>query len=201
MKSRALPRSDRAREPGRSGKSGLSGKLGLSGMLSHFTRASRGGDAVDNLESILRQGVIRGSARMVRGGRPVVCLFDAALDELRRILVPDNRHRYQPFGIALDKRYAFKLGARPVVYMPWPEAQKMFAEEELWRVVAIDLEGNPPVDWSFEHEWRLLGELRLPAHSGVALVRSWSDAEDLYARFDGNPPCAGVIPLADLLGV
>jgi len=194
MKRRALPKL------GPLGKPGLSSGFDSSGMLSHFTRASRAGDALDNLAAILRQGVIRGSSRMVRGGRPVVCLFDAALSELKRILVPDNRHRYQPFGIALDKRYAFKLGARPVLYMPWPEAQKMLAGEELWRVVAIDLERNPPVDWSFEREWRLPGDLRLPARAAVALVRTWSDAEDLYARFDGKPPCAGVIPLTDLFG-
>jgi hypothetical protein len=175
-------------------------KLESSGMLSHFTRASRAGDAVDNLEAILREGVIRGSTRMVRGGRPVVCLFGGPLEELKQILVDGNRRRYQPFGIAFDKRYAFKLGARPVLYMPWAEAKGMLPEEELWRVVAIDLTRNPPIDWSFEREWRLAGDLSLPARGAVALVRTWGDADDLYARFDGKPPCAGVIPLADLFG-
>src|SRR5271170_6523803 len=80
-------------------------KFESSGMLSHFTRASRAGDAVDNLETILREGMIRGSTRMVRGGRPVVCLFGGPLEELKQILVHGNRRRYQLFGIALDKRY------------------------------------------------------------------------------------------------
>jgi len=171
-----------------------------SGMLSHFTRASRAGDAVDNLAAILRDGVIRGSTRMVRSGRPVVCLFDAPIAELRQILVRGNERRYQPFGIALDKSYAFKLGARPVFYIPWTEAQRILPGEELWRVVAIDLTRNPPIDWSFEREWRVLGDLSLPRQGAVALVRSWRDADDLYDRFDGKPPCAGVIPLTELFG-
>jgi hypothetical protein len=174
--------------------------FGSGAMLSHFTRASRLGDALDNLAAILREGVIHGSTRMIRGRRAAVCLFDAPFGELKEILVRQNRHRYQPFGIAIDKRYAFKMGARPVLYMPLPEAQRMLAEEELWRVVAIDPEHNPPIDWSFEREWRLPGDLKVPASGAVALVRTWGDADDLYARFNGNPPCAGVIPLAELFG-
>jgi hypothetical protein len=40
----------------------------------------------------------------------------------------------------------------------------------------------------------------LPPHGAVALVESWRDVDDLYERFDGDPPCAGVIPLKDLFG-
>ena len=65
-------------------------------MLTHFTRPSRAGDATDNLAAILRAGVICGSSRMVRGGGRAVCLFDAALNELRELLVRDNRRRYEP---------------------------------------------------------------------------------------------------------
>ena len=169
-------------------------------MLTHFTRASRSGDALDNLVAILRAGMIRGALRMIRGGRAAVCLFDAPWPELSRLLDRANRRRYQPFGIALDKRYAFTMGARPVIYMPWPEAERIFAAEELWRVVAIDLERNPPIDWTFEREWRLPRDLPLPPRGAVALVETWRDADELYDRFDGNPPCAGVIPLRDLFG-
>ncbi len=170
------------------------------GMLSHFTRATRSGAAMDNLTAILRDGKIHGSTRMVRGRQPVVCMFDASLDELEQILVRKNRRRYEPFGLALDKRYAFTMGARPALYMQWREAQGILAEKERWRVVAIDLKRNPPIDWSFEREWRLLGDLELPTRGAVALVRTWDDADDLFERFDGKPPCSGVLPLAPLFG-
>ena len=59
--------------------------LGTAAMLTHFTRASRAGDALDNLVEILRGGVIRGASRMVRGKSPAVCLFDAPLSRTCRI--------------------------------------------------------------------------------------------------------------------
>ncbi len=170
-------------------------------MLTHFTRRSVQGDAMDNLEAILRSRIIKGSSRMVRTTRCVVCLFDAQWSELNRLLVPANRRRYEPFGIAVDKRYAFSMGARPVIYMPWPEACQMLDERELWRVVAIDLTQTPPVDWTFEREWRVPEQLKLPDQGSVALVESWRDVDELYDRFDGAPPCAGVLPLRELFGL
>ena len=137
---------------------------------------------------------------MVRTGREVVCLLDAPWPELNRLLVRDNRRRYEPFGIAIDKRYAFAMGARPVIYMPWAEACRMLDEHELWRVVAIDLAQTPPLDWTFEREWRVAEQLRLPEQGAVALVESWRDVDELYDRFEGAPPCAGIIPLRELFG-
>jgi hypothetical protein len=169
-------------------------------MLTHFTRPSAAGDAMDNLAAILQSGLIQGSARMVRTQRAVVCLFDAPWVELHRLLGPGNRRRYQPFGIAMDKRYAFAMGARPVIYMPWLEACRMIDQHELWRVVAIDLEQTPPVDWTFEREWRVADQLKLPSEGTVALVESWRDVDELYERFGGAPPCAGIIPLDALFG-
>jgi hypothetical protein len=169
-------------------------------MLTHFTRAARTDSALDNLVTILREGAMRSSTRMVRGERAVVCLFDVALGDLRILLDRRNRRRYQPFGIAVDKRYAFRMGARPVIYMPWREAERLLAPAERWRVVALDLERNPPVDWSFEREWRIAGDLVLPNKGAVALVENWRDADEIYDRFQGQPPCAGVIPLNEIFG-
>jgi hypothetical protein len=175
-------------------------QLPSTAMLTHFTRRSAKGDAMDNLVAILRAGIIRGSTRMVRTRRAVVCLFDAPLPELNRLLVRANRRRYEAYGIALDKRYAFTMGARPVIYMPWSEACQMLTRDELWRVVAIDFERTPPLDWTFEREWRIAEHLRLPDQGAVALVETWRDVEELYERFAGAPPCAGIIPLRDLFG-
>lgn len=137
---------------------------------------------------------------MVRGGKPAVCMFDIALPDLRTVLIRENRRRYEPFGIAVDKRYAFKAGARPVIYLPWREAREAIAPEEHWRVVGMELDRNPPVDWTYEREWRLRGDLPLRSELCVALVETWRDADEIYDRFDGHPPCAGVIPLRELFG-
>jgi len=171
-------------------------------MLAHFTRSSATASALDNLVAILTDRRIIGGLRMVRGGQPVVCFCDAPLNELRRLLVRTNRRRYEPFGLAVERRYAFDFGARPALYIPAAEAERIIDAEEMWRVVVFDLERDPPIDWTLEREWRLAGDLPLPAdgNGAVALVENWKDADELYDRFNGNPPCAGVIPLDQLFG-
>jgi hypothetical protein len=171
---------------------------GVGGMLIHFTRASHPSAALDNLAAILSAGTIRASSRMIRTKRPVICLFDAPLDYLARLLDRRARRRYEPFGIAVSKRYAFNLGARPVVYLPWPEAAAILPASELWRVVNLDIGRKPAVDWTFEREWRMLGDLHFGVRDAVVVVQDWRDADEIYARFDGHPPCAGVLPLKSL---
>ncbi len=117
-----------------------SAKIPAVAMLTHFTRASTTATALDNLVAILKDGLIRGGTRMIRGARPAVCMFDVPIAELRTILDRRNRRRYEPFGIAVDKRYAFTMGARPVIYLPWHEAEKILAPEESWRVVSLELD-------------------------------------------------------------
>lgn len=168
------------------------------GMLTHFTRTSHPAAALDNLAAILSAGTIRASARMIRTKRPAICFFDASFEYLARVLAPPARRRYEPFGIAVSKRYAFKMGARPVIYLPWKEASAMLPQAELWRVVALDLDRRPAVDWTFEREWRMAGDLRFGARDAVVLVQDWRDADEIYDRFDGHPPCAGVLPLKSL---
>lgn len=167
-------------------------------MLAHFTRASSRASAMDNLLAILSARVIRASSRMVHGKTKVVCLFDAPLAELGAVLTPRNRRRYEPFGIAVDKRYAFAQGARPVIYMPLAEASAILKMEEMWRVVNIDIRRDPPVDWTHEREWRVRGDLALRPERCVVLVESWRDVEEIYDNFAGTPPCAGILPLREI---
>lgn len=173
-------------------------KIPAAAMLTHFTRASKNASGLDNLIAILKDGVIRGGSRMVRGGQPAVCMFDAPIAGLGAILQRRNRRRYEPFGIAIDKRYAFKLGARPVIYLPWREAKKNLVPEETWRVVTFQMDKNPPLDWSFEREWRIAGDLALEPRLAAALVETWNDVDEIFDRFDGRPPCAGVFPVTEM---
>lgn len=174
--------------------------LKTAAMLTHFTRASKASAAIDNLIAILEHQTIRGGRRMVRGGVSAVCLFDVALSDLRAILVRKNRRRYEPYGIAIDRRYAFTRGARPVIYLPWREAKEIVAPREHWRVVSIELERKPAVDWTHEREWRVPGDLPLDPRTSAALVENWRDVDTIYDHFGGRPPCAGVIPLSELFG-
>jgi hypothetical protein len=163
--------------------------------LMHFTRASTLASALDNLETILQEGRIRASGRMIADRRPVVCLFDLSLEQVNQLLEPRARRRYQPFGIALERRHAFALGARPAIYLPRREASQLLGPEQQWRVVSLELSGAKSVDWTFEHEWRMPGDLCFTPSQALALVESWPDVDVIYQRFAGRPPCAGVLPL------
>jgi hypothetical protein len=68
----------------------------------------------------------------------------------------------------------------------------------MWRVVSIDMTRNPPVDWTFEREWRVPDELRFELRCSAALVENWKDVDEIFDRFDGQPPCAGVIPIGEM---
>ncbi len=92
------------------------------------------------------------------------------------------------------------MGARPVIYLLWREAEQLLAPEERWRVVTSEMDRTPPVDWTHEREWRVAGDLPLEARHFAVLVASWRDADAIFEHFDSSPPCAGVIPLDALLG-
>ena len=46
----------------------------------------------------------------------------------------------------------------------------------------------------------LSGDLPIEPREVVALVDSWRDVDEVFFRFDGHPPCAGVIPVSGLFG-
>ena len=41
---------------------------------------------------------------------------------------------------------------------------------------------------------------KLEPELAAALVESWKDVDEIFDRFNGRPPCAGVIPLAEMFG-
>jgi hypothetical protein len=64
--------------------------------------------------------------------------------------------------------------------------------------VSFEMDKNPVVDWTFEREWRVAGDLRIDLGLAAALVETWKDVDEIFERFDGHPPCAGVIPIAEM---
>ena len=90
------------------------------------------------------------------------------------------------------------MGARPVIYLPAAEARDILADAERWRVVSIDLDSPTPVDWTFEREWRVPDELKFEPGCSAALVENWKDVDEIFDRFNGQPPCAGVIPIGEM---
>jgi hypothetical protein len=148
-------------------------------MLTHIPQAIAAKNAIDNLGAIH--------------------LLDATVGELGRMVVRSTRKHDELFGGAVDKRYAFGKGAQPVLSLAWRAPLRILAEEERWRVAAIDLDHNPPIDRTFERAWSVAGDVSLARGSAGALDESWRDADEFYYRLNENPPYTGVIQ-TDLSG-
>lgn len=146
-------------------------RFDISYQLTHFTTGDSEEDAFTNLVNIINQRTIVGSGDKIRGGYPCVCFTEAPLDSLSgRFVNPTAYSRYSPFGIIVDKRYLFDLGARPVIYGPSQDFT-ILPEELRWRYVKYDPTSDPPTDFTWEREWRIQAEeLRIgPEMAGVVM--------------------------------
>lgn len=93
---------------------------------------------------------------MVRGDHRVVCFSEAPLHVLGKAvgLATAGHGRYQPVGVMVTKRWLFERGGRPVIYQADSEYADM-SEANQWRHVRFDLNVTPPVDFTWEREWRI----------------------------------------------
>lgn len=174
-------------------------------MLTHWTRR-RGGPWPDEPESdylddlILERGgadhcafaalwrIVRArrliaTSDLVRGNLPVVCFTAVALDRwptLRCFRPHRARWDFEPYGISIDRNWLQRRGARPVRY----------GDQQLWESLSSDerpffqkryasAEGQHPVDWSAEQEWRHPGDValdELPSNAGLLFVPDLAQA-------------------------
>lgn len=163
----------------------------LSPYLLHFTKNTEGEDnytAFDNLCNILETGEIYGSDSskgFIKGPYEATCFMDVPFMSLKYVFTEDNtkhdRPRYEPYGVLVTKRYAYKMGARPVLYLSDKETTRLnIPPNELWRVVKlnVDKSGNW-ISWLHEREWRKKGDFSLPKTSIAALVKTSREAKKL----------------------
>jgi hypothetical protein len=125
--------------------------------------------ATENLITILKEGVLRGSTTekgFIVGNMPAVCFQDAPLYGLiqnvqheyqRREKNPRERYRYCGVGLAFSKWYVFTNGGRPVLYEQTETSKNILPPSEYWRIVnfSIRIGGDEVIDWTHEREWRV----------------------------------------------
>jgi hypothetical protein len=148
----------------------------------YWKMANSGSDychsALEALINILKSGVIYGSNHHIRGGQTVVGfteLSHAIIDRLFAYRARMVNPYFEPYGIALSRETAQKLGMRPVIYGP-PEIYHSLDD------TAKPYYQNPGVkdNWRHESEWRHLGDLSLDFFgndSAVILVPGKDEAE------------------------
>lgn len=138
---------------------------------------------LETLQRILRQRMLLGTSRTTHGTAAVVCLSAIPLVELaaRRTFRPHlGRWDAEPYGVAVDRSEANRLGARPVIYVDADE-DGIGDEEHAW----LRHPRGKTYDWTSEQEWRVRGTLdlsRFAPGNVVAFVAFEQEAARLRRR-------------------
>lgn len=154
----------------------------LTPYLIHLTKNTKQNDkysAYDNLLSILKCGEIWGSdyKGFIKKGNKATCFMDIPFTSLKYILNEENSSplhpRYEPYGIFVEKNFAYDEGVRPVLYLSDEEVEDLnIPNEELWRVVKLEVDKNKEwVCWTQEREWRCKGDFVLPHKRSTCFMR------------------------------
>jgi hypothetical protein len=148
----------------------MPGRPDVSDKVIHFTKATTNEDALRVLLTIVGEGRLVGGAGMIKGGYRCVCFTEAPLPVVAGGLVNTNSFTcYSPFGLMFDKSWVYEQGARPVIYQPDQEYH-LLPEEMRWRHVRYEPAGTPPVDFTWEREWRLHSDELLFSPNDAVLV-------------------------------
>lgn len=154
----------------KSWKRRLAERSDLSSQIVHLTRDTESSKVVDVLYAIVTQAQLNGSSTrsgFICGKTPAVCFQDAPLSAVCQNVFfeqkykesnKDAKTRYRAVGIAFSKEYAFRKGARPVIYDRTSEAKMYLPPEQHWKIVNFDLSKDDAlIDWTHEREWRAPG--------------------------------------------
>jgi hypothetical protein len=128
----------------------------ISDWLVHFVSSSTDGEAFDVLRTILDEGRLRGSGKLIKGGYPCVCFTEAPLDKIGPTVAEAavSGLRYKPFGIVVRKDWLYGCGGRPVIYGP-PSDFEDLPDSLRWRYMRFEPTSTPRVDFTWEREWRV----------------------------------------------
>jgi hypothetical protein len=116
-------------------------------------------DTIDTLCRIVRMQRLVAGALVSHQETPVVCFSAVELPKLlaaRAYRSHLHRWDYEPFGIAISRDAAARIGAEQVIYGS-SEARGSLAADQRYRFQA----SGTTYDWTAEQEWRLAGDLEL----------------------------------------
>ncbi len=175
----------------------------LTPYLIHLTKASGKTTALENLISILKDGVIEGTNSFIKrasrkSGVRAACFMDVPFAALKYVCSTKNAGRYQAYGVVVRKQDVYRQLGRPVLYLSDEERKELkIPLKHLWRVVSLehDQKEDTWIDWQHEREWRCPKEFNLKEVSCIALVKSVKDVEELQARINEQRDQFRCIPI------
>lgn len=137
----------------------------LSKHLVHWIKGEKEEDAFGVLRKIVIEQRLLGGNGFIRDGYACVCFTEAPEAAFHQVL-----SRYRPFGIRVSKKWLFSQGGRPVIYQSADEYDAL-PESLRWRYVRYEPNAEPPIDFSWEREWRIrTNELFLPSEEVTVVI-------------------------------
>jgi len=152
----------------------------MSDLLFHFTKSTADESANSVLEKILNEGKLRGASKPKNSDK-FVCFTEAPIQECNSIFslvsiatLPEHLPRYEPYGVAVSKKWLYEQGGRHVIY-DHPNARSDFSKSQLYRFAPYDPENGK--DFTWEREWRIKAdELILDPNHTLVVVPSSEEA-------------------------
>ena len=142
----------------------------ISEKVIHFTRGATYEDALTTLLTIVGEGRLIGGTGMIRGAYRCVCFTEAPLPAIADGFVnAASFTRYSPFGLMFDKSWLYSNGGRPVIYQPDTDFNAL-QEDMRWRHVRYEPVASPPIDFTWEREWRIHTEYLNFSPTNAAIV-------------------------------
>ena len=140
----------------------------ISDWLIHFTKGPDADAAFRTLRTIMLERRLVGGIGGIRGGFRCVCFTEAPLRSMAEGF--SNARGFAPyssFGVMLKKETIYALSGRPVVYGSSNEFDELGAHQ--WRHVRYEPSSDPPIDFTWQREWRLRVEA-LPLNPATARI-------------------------------
>ena len=156
----------------------------LSKNLIHFTRDESIELAFRRLQKIINDGCLIATNNFIKGGYNCLCFSEAPLECLESGLInPDYYSKYSPFGIMLSKKFVFEQGGRSVIYQSDEEFYQL-PEEFRWRHVRYKPNNTPPIDFTWEREWRVPHDIQFNENVAAIIVKNEEWARRLSSEHE-----------------
>lgn len=157
----------------------------ISPNLFHLVRGDTRADAAATLRAIVAERCLHGSDVDIRDGYRCVSFIEAPVKQLRDMYrwSTERDASFQPYGVLLGKDYLYALGGRPVIYQPDIEYDQL-PESLRYRHMRYDPLADPPVDFTWQREWRLRADaLLLEPERCCIVVASEADRAALLHEY------------------
>jgi hypothetical protein len=138
--------------------------------------------ALDTLINIISERKIRASSDKIRDSFPAIGFSECHPNDILKILRWCPRRvnwNFEPYGVAISRSVAEKMGAKPVIYGTGEDYRKFSESAKPF----FQSRGGEAVDWSGEREWRHIGDIDLnQIRDDQIMFFVWRRSEAEYLR-------------------